>query len=286
MGRVTALSHFISGSAETAMPIFGTLKKRGKFAWTSECEEAFLQLKAMLASPLVLTRPIAGTPLYLYIFVFDTAISAVLIQEREGDQRPVYFISKVLQGSETRYQKIEKAALALVITSRRLRPYFQNFDIVVRMDLPIRQVLRKPDLAGRMVAWSVQLLEFDISFERRGSGAGIILEGPVGIIIEQYLHFDFKASNNQAEYEALLVGMRLAKKLEAKKLTAKSDSKLVIGQVNREYQARDPQLLKYWERAIAMASVFKNFTLIHVPRDQNEQADLLAKLASTQRRGQ
>ncbi|RDX68785.1 Retrovirus-related Pol polyprotein from transposon 17.6, partial [Mucuna pruriens] len=167
-GKITALSRFISRSAETARPIFGALKKAENFTWMPECEEAFLIFKAMLAAPPVLTRPTEGIPLYLYISVFDAAVSVVLMQECEGNQRPVYFTSKVLQGAELRYQKIEKAALALVITSRRLHPYFQNFGIIVRTDLPIRQVLRKPDLAGRMVAWSVQLSEFEISFERRG----------------------------------------------------------------------------------------------------------------------
>ncbi|RDY12073.1 Retrovirus-related Pol polyprotein from transposon 17.6, partial [Mucuna pruriens] len=324
--RITALSRFISKSAETAKPIFGTLKKAENFIWTQECEEAFLRFKAMLASPPVLTRSTEGIPLELYISVSDTTVSAVLIQEREGTQRPVYFFSKVLQGAELRYQKIEKAALAMVVASRRLRPYFQNFGVIVKTDLPIRQVLKKPNLAGRMVAWSVQLSKFEIAFERRGhikaqalvdflteliledadggpdetkagewylsvdgssnhsrSGAGVILEGPAGVIIEQSLHFEFKASNNQAEYEALLAGMRLVQELEVKKLTTKSDSKLVTGQVNGEYQTRDPQLVKYWEKAKKMASTFESFILVHVPRDHNERADLLAKLASTQR---
>ncbi|RDX58415.1 hypothetical protein CR513_62272, partial [Mucuna pruriens] len=264
-----------------------------------------------MAAPLVLTRPRPGMPLCLYISISDNAISSVLIQEEEGEQKPVYFTSKVLQGPEKRYQKIEKAALALVTASRRLRPYFQAFNIIVRTDLPIRQVLRKPDLVGRMVAWSVQLSEFDISFERRGhvkaqvladfgewylsvdgstnqsgSGVGVILEGPGGVLVEQSLHFDFRASNNQVEYEALLAGMRLARDLEAKRLTAKSDSRLVTGQVNNEYQARDPQLSKYKERAVKLAAYFERFKLVHVPREHNERVDLLAKLASTQRRGQ
>ncbi|RDX95531.1 Retrovirus-related Pol polyprotein from transposon opus, partial [Mucuna pruriens] len=117
MGKVTALSRFISKAAETATPIFATLKKGGKFTWMVECEEAFLRLKAMMAAPLVLIRPSAGTPLYLYISVFDATVSSALIQEEEGEQRPIYFTSKVLQGAERRYQKIEKAALALVIAS-------------------------------------------------------------------------------------------------------------------------------------------------------------------------
>ncbi|RDX93464.1 Retrovirus-related Pol polyprotein from transposon 17.6, partial [Mucuna pruriens] len=316
MGKVTTLARFISKSSEMSTPLFATLRKGGKFAWTEEYEEAFLRLKAMMATPPVLTHPKPGMPLCLYISISDKAISSVLIQEEEGEQRPVYFTSKVLQGPERRYQKIEKAALAVVTASRRLRPYFQTFSII--------QVLRKPDLAGRMVAWGVQLSEFDVSFERRGhikaqvladfvnklapedrssveegewylsvdgstnqigSGDGVILEGPGGVLVEQSLHFDFRASNNQAEYEALLAGMRLARDLEAKTLTAKSDSKLVTGQVNIEYQTRDPQLSRYKERAIKLATGFEKFRLIHVPREQNERADLLAKLASTQRRG-
>ncbi|RDX65933.1 Retrovirus-related Pol polyprotein from transposon 17.6, partial [Mucuna pruriens] len=325
MGKLTSLAQFISKSVEMSTPLFATLKKGEKFVWTNECEEAFLRLKAMMATPPVLTRPKPGTPLYLYISISDKAISSVLVQEEKGEQKSIYFTSRILQGSERRYQKIEKAALAVITASRRLRPYFQTYSVIVRTDLPIRQVLRKPDLAGRMVAWSVQLSEFDISFERRGhikaqvladfvnelspndrptdeecewylsvdgstnqtgSGAGVILEGPGGVLVEQSLHFDFRASNNQAEYEALLAGMRLARDLEARVLTAKSDLRLVTGQVNDEYQTRDPQLSKYKDRAVKLAACFEKFKLIHVPREQNERADLLAKLASTQRRGQ
>jgi len=67
----------------------------------------------------------------------------------------------------------------------------------------------------------------------------VILEGLDGLLIEQALRFAFKASNNQAEYEALIAGMLLAKEMGAKGLVAKSDSLLVIGQVTGEYQAKD-----------------------------------------------
>ncbi|RDX96689.1 Retrovirus-related Pol polyprotein from transposon 17.6, partial [Mucuna pruriens] len=168
MGRVTALSRFISKASEIATLVLNTLKKERNFAWTPECEEAFLRMKAMLTTPPILVRPELSQPLYMYMSVTEIAISSVLIQEKEKEQYPVYFISKTLQGPKKRYQKIERGALALVVASRWLRPYFQSFSIIVRTDLPIQQVLRKPDLVGRMVAWSIQLSEFDISFERRG----------------------------------------------------------------------------------------------------------------------
>ncbi|RDX98499.1 Retrovirus-related Pol polyprotein from transposon 17.6, partial [Mucuna pruriens] len=137
MGKVVALSRFISKVSDIATPVLETLKKGRNFVWTPECEEAFLRLKAMLAAPPILIRPELGRPLHMYISVNETVISAVLVQEREKEQCPVYFISKTLQGPERRYQKIEKGAMALVIASRRLRPYFQSFSIVVRTDMPI-----------------------------------------------------------------------------------------------------------------------------------------------------
>ena len=75
------------------------------------------------------------------------------------------------------------------------------------------------------------VLSVDGSSNQQGSGAGVILEGPNGLLIEQALRFAFKASNNQAEYETLIAGMLLAKEMGARSLLVKSDSQLVTGQV-------------------------------------------------------
>ena len=82
-------------------------------------------------------------------------------------QRKIYFTSKALQCPEARYQQIEKVALALVNSSRRLRHYFLAYTIVVRTDQPITQQLGRPDMAGRMLKWSLELYEFDIQYESR-----------------------------------------------------------------------------------------------------------------------
>jgi len=66
--------------------------------WTSECEETFLKLKEYLASPPVLCKPLSGTPLCLYFVVTDRAISSIIVQEQDQVQKPIYFVSKVLQG--------------------------------------------------------------------------------------------------------------------------------------------------------------------------------------------
>jgi len=111
------------------------------------------------------------------------------------------------------------------------------------------------------------------------------LEGPNGLLIEQALRFAFKASNNQAEYEARIVGMLLAKEMGAKSLLAKGDSLLVTGQVTGEYQAKDPQMATYLQHVQILKETFAVFKLVDVPREQNARADLLPKLASSGKGG-
>jgi len=129
------------------------------------------------------------------------------------------------------------------------------------------------------------VLSVDGSSNLKGSGAGVALEGPDGVLIEQSLRFVFKASNNQAEYEALLAGMCLAIEVGVKDLEAKSDSQMVFGQVTGSFQTKDPQLLMYLERVRHLTQKFESFRFAHVPKEQNSRADLLAKLASTKRPG-
>jgi len=276
-GRMAALSRFLAKSGDRGLPYFQCLKKNERFQWTYRCEEAFQKLKEYLSKPPVLCKPEKGAELSLYISVTEHAVSSVLVKESGGEQKPVYFVSKVLHGAEVRYPTIEKAALAVVVSTRRLRHYFQNHSIKVMTDLPIRYILQKPDISGRLVKWAIELSEYGIQYESRGtikaqfladfvvelseppvenqgvgeimwilsvdgasnlrgSGAGIVLEGPEGVLIEQSLRFAFKASNNQAEYEALIAGMLLAKEMGITRLLVKSDSAMVAGQVNGNFK--------------------------------------------------
>ncbi|XP_068498135.1 uncharacterized protein [Phaseolus vulgaris] len=174
-------------------------------------------------------------------------------------------------------------------------------------DLHIQKVLKKPDVVGRMVMWAVELSKFDIKYEPRGpikgqifadfvvelssrtaqnakddfrwvlsvdgssnqlgSGVGVILEGPNGVLIEQSQRFTFKASNNQAEYNALIISILLAKEMGAKVLMAKSDLLLVTGQVTGEFQAKDPHMTAYLEYVQELRRSFVLFEVVHVPRE-------------------
>ncbi|XP_072084512.1 uncharacterized protein [Arachis hypogaea] len=88
-------------------------------------------------------------------------------------------------------------------------------------------------------------------------------------------------SNNQAEYEALLAGLALAREVRAKVLEVNTDSQVVSSQINGDYQTRDPLLQQYLAKVNKLKNGFEHVTIQHVPRERNARADLLSKLAST-----
>ena len=109
-----------------------------------------------------------------------------------------------------------------------------------------------------------------------------MLEGPNDILIEKSLHFAFKTSNNQAEYEAILAGLSLAHEVGVKSLTCKTDSKLTVGHLNDEFQIKDPTLLKYYHLVcVVIQSAFDHVRIEHIPRTNNIRADIPSKLANT-----
>ncbi|GMH25592.1 hypothetical protein Nepgr_027435 [Nepenthes gracilis] len=112
-GRVAALSRFLAKSAERHLPFFRALRgpKTQGFRWSNECEEALQGLKVYLANPPLLASPEPGEELYLYLSVTGQALSSVLVKERQGNQQPVYYVSKILADSETRYPHARKSLL-------------------------------------------------------------------------------------------------------------------------------------------------------------------------------
>jgi hypothetical protein len=145
--RIAALNRFIFRSTDKCFPFFKILRKA--FSWSEECEDALENLKKYLINPPLLSRPSEGEILYLYRAV--SAVSSSLIREEVGVQQLVYFTSKVLHRAKERYPRIEKLAFALVVSARRLRPYFQAHAIRVLTEYPLRNILQKHDLSRRLV---------------------------------------------------------------------------------------------------------------------------------------
>ncbi|KAL0716302.1 hypothetical protein Bca4012_065624 [Brassica carinata] len=305
-GRVAALNRFISRSTEKCLPFYDTFKGNKKFEWTEECEKAFQQLKHYLATPPVLAKPVEGEPLFLYIAVSTTAVSGILIREERGEQKPIFYISKTLLDAETRYPLMEKLAFAVVTSARKLRPYFQSHTIVIITTFPLRTILHSPSQSGRLAKWAIELSEYDVEYRprtcaksqvladflvelpmgdmtntepnttwilhvdgsssRKGSGIGIWLTSPTGEILEQSFRFEFHASNNEAEYEALVAGLRLARGLKIRNIHAYCDSKLVANQYSGEYEARDKRMDAYLKLIQDLSRNFDHFALTRIPR--------------------
>ena len=197
-GRMAALSHFVLASGEKGHPYFQCLRRNNKFVWSKECEQAFVKLKEYLVIPPVLCKPLVGTPLRLYFVVTERAVSAVLARDQDQAQKPIYFVSKVLQGPEVSYQALEKAALAVVFSARRLRHFFHSFTVLVMIDLPIQKVLKKLDVAGRIVKWAVELSEFDIKFDL------LIFDQTSGLILDVELRQLHRPFHHPPSYIRLL----------------------------------------------------------------------------------
>ena len=104
---------------------------------------------------------------------------------------------------------------------------------------------------------------------------------PEKIIIKKSLRLGFSATNNKAEYEALLEGMSMAKKLGGKSINVFLDSSLVVGQVNGELEARDERMQEYLVQAKRLWTRFNYFSLVHVSRSRNTHANSLAMLATS-----
>ncbi|XP_074374458.1 uncharacterized protein LOC141714862 [Apium graveolens] len=139
-----------------------TNKKEVK--WSPECQKAFKEIKSYLSQPPVLTKTQPREPLYLYLSAEPQAVEATLIMEENGRQQPFYYISQFLKDAETRYPRLEMVAYALVTTSRKLRHYFQGREIRVVTNQPIRKIIHKPYVSGRLVNWAIELSQFNLSF--------------------------------------------------------------------------------------------------------------------------
>ncbi|XP_026429775.1 uncharacterized protein LOC113326225 [Papaver somniferum] len=265
------------------MPSPRTKKDKAvNFGWTDECEKAFDETKQYLSTPPVLVSPKTGQHIGVYLDATESVVSAVLFV-MHPHEKPVYFVSKSLTAAETRYNKIEKIALALLQASRRLKHYFQGRQIVVYSEYPLKRILERADDSIRLSIWSNFLWAYEIKYETRtaekghtlaalledslvddietvargeeelfkpielstdhdggesamevdtpeplrtvftdglsnvgGDGVGCIILTPEGSRIEKETRLGFQASNNKAEYEAEIIGLKAFKQLDAK----------------------------------------------------------------------
>ncbi|XP_077242631.1 uncharacterized protein LOC143883162 [Tasmannia lanceolata] len=142
-------------------------------------------------------------------------------------------------------------------------------------------ILAPPAEQDPSTAESLWEVHVDGSSNKAGCGAGLVLTGPDSFALDYALRFGFRASNNEAEYEALLAGMNLAVQTGAQRLKAYCDSQLVANQIQGIYEARDERMIKYLSQVRQLSSKFKSFEVVRIPRTENTKADVLSKLAAS-----
>jgi len=129
-------------------------------------------------------------------------------------------------------------------------------------------------------------LDFVILYADGGSrgnpgpaGAGAYLVDPEGNCLAEVHRFLGSTTNNVAEYSALILGLHEAAKFQPKKLLVRLDSQLIVRQLEGAYRVKQPHLQKLYAEAKALLEKFPNFTVEHIPREENTEADRLANEA-------
>ena len=128
------------------------------------------------------------------------------------------------------------------------------------------------------LVWKVYV---DSAANQRGFGVGLLLVSPEKITIEKSLRLGFSATNNEAEYEALLMEMAMIQRMGGKAVDMFSDSRLVVGQVKGELEMRDGRMQGYLSQVRHLQAGFEFFNLLHIPRSGNTHVDSLAMLATS-----
>ncbi|XP_062170603.1 uncharacterized protein LOC133876352 [Alnus glutinosa] len=228
-----------------------------------ECEEAFGKLKKYLTNPPLLSRPSEGEILYLYLAVSPSAVSSALVREDAGIQKPVYFTGEALHGVEERYPRIEKLAFALFVSARRLRPYFQAHAIRVLTEYPMKKEAKELPIE---LTWVVYV---DGSSAWGRSGVGVLLGNPKGQEFNFAIKLDFVTTNNEAEYEAVIPGLALSREMGATNVEIRSDSQVVVGQVQGQFETQEDRMARYLDQVRQFQSYFEMVVITKIPREEN-----------------
>ncbi|GJT73520.1 reverse transcriptase domain-containing protein [Tanacetum coccineum] len=303
--KLDSLNRFLSKSAEKSLPLFKTLKKcikKSDFHWTPEAEQAFKQLKQHLSELPLLVAPKPKEELIVYLSASYGAVSPEL------NYAPMEKLVLALVFAAKRLRRYFQAHPIVVITDQPIKQIISRLDAAgrlqkwsvmlgehnityrprtsVKAQILADLLVEKPDKAPpdtSMVetpqeSWT---LFTDGSSCVDESGTGLILTSPEGTQFTYALWFQFTASNNEAEYEALIASLRIAAQIRVHNLHVSVDSKLVANQVPGTYIAKEDNMVKYLEKAKNLISGFANFSISQVPRSKNKKADALSKITLT-----
>ncbi|RVX00894.1 Transposon Ty3-I Gag-Pol polyprotein [Vitis vinifera] len=270
-GKLVTLGRFIARFTDELRPFFLAIRKAGAHGWTDSCQNAFEKIKHCFMQPPILSSP--------------------------SQRKNCTCIWRYQNGQSTPFYSAAPHPRTLRSAAQKLRPYFQAHPVIVLTYQPLRNILHKPDLTGRMLQWVIELSEFGIEFQPRLSIKGQVMADfvleysrrpsqhhesiPNWGTLEQAIRLRFSASNNEAEYEVILSGLDLALALSVSKLRIYSDSQLVVRHVQKEYEAKDARMARYLAKVRNTLQQFTEWTIEKIKRADNGRTDALAGIAAS-----
>ncbi|KAL6313268.1 hypothetical protein AAG906_016077 [Vitis piasezkii] len=284
LGGLQYIIKFIARLTDICEPIFQLLRKSQPTVWDDQCQRIFERIREYLLSLPVLVPPTPGRPLLLYLSISYIALDCILAYKRMLDY-------------ETRYVMIECYHLALVWATRRLRHYMTEYSVhlISRLD-PLRYLFDRPALVGRLLRWLVLLTEIDIHYVTQKCIRGSIVADHLAslqvsdgrAIDDDFPNEDFAVVTSLSGWRMYFDGVtnhsiyRIETTLELgiRHMEVFGDSNMVLRQIQGEWKARDMKLSPYHAYLELLISRFDDLSYTHLPRAQNQFADVLATLAS------
>ncbi|XP_055801332.1 uncharacterized protein LOC129870542 [Solanum dulcamara] len=260
LGRLNYISRFITQSTIICEPIFKLLRKDAAIKWTEDCQQVFDKIKEYLSSPPVLVPPKPGRPLLLYMSVSDNAFGCVLGQHDETGRKE----QKAIKGQELADHLAENPVDK---EYEPLKTYFPDEEVLFVGE----------DILEEYHGWR---MFFDGAANSKGVSAGAVLVSESGQHYLVLAKFKFLCTNNMAEYEACILGLRMAVDMNIQELLVIGDSDLLIHQVQGEWSTKNVKILPYLQCVKEICKKFIKIEFRHIPRAQNEFADALATMSS------
>ncbi|KAG9442396.1 hypothetical protein H6P81_018250 [Aristolochia fimbriata] len=250
------------------------MKKDTPFEWDESCRRAFKNVKDYLMKPPVLTTPVPRKPFLLYIAAQEKSLGALLAQnDDQGKERALYYLSRMMVGAELNYSPIEK-----VIKGQALANLLADHPIPTKWKVSENLLDEEIFYIEVLPPWR---MNFDGVARKNGAGVGILFISPNDDLMMYSFILSHCYTNNEAEYQAVILGLGMTMEMGLNRLDIFGDSTLVIKQLLKDFKVRKDELVPYHKEAQRLLEKVLNVTLGHVPRANNSQADALAGIAAS-----
>ncbi|XP_075633834.1 uncharacterized protein LOC142606354 [Castanea sativa] len=277
-GMMAALNQFISRSTDRCRPFFQLLNKWKEFEWTEECAFAFQQLKGLVLLRVdnSVQRPVyyVSNSLHKAEICYLPLEKAILVVVHATRKLLHYFQShtvmvltqlplrSLLRSADIKWGTILGAFDINYIPLTSVKSLVLADLVAEFTELSLEEHMKRSDMDKKSVgmialkeslSWKVYV---DGTANQRGSGVGLVIIFPEKIVIEKSLRMGFSAIYNEVEYEALLIGMNMVQKMGGKNVEMFLSSRLTVGQVEQELEARDSRMQEYLSQGLDIVGPF------------------------------